>query len=419
MNSYLIKAYHSITSEKSNLVSFFENIGHILHDDFVLSLNYSKGETFYSLHADSTTYQAFEGAFYAEFPDFQLADSQNKLPLFDSHKTVIGHIGLQNRWFFPFREDVPDFISNVFRAFDSLDPTVDRISYQIRIRPVHAGNVRFYFRAKWDFWLLRIRLSLSFFRYLFTFKNKNDWKKEGKDFFEKKIQHELFRTEISIIAESRTQQMAESRIRAIFQNFSVFKKYPLNEFTLSIRPMLIATNLALSSNALFLSGEELALLFQFPTNPKIETTLLKVSGRRLAPPIGAPTLGYSYSPSGHIVPDLLTDKTLTPIGVSDFRSIRIPIGIYDEDRLRHFYVIGQTGVGKSKFLLNLIAADIRSGKGVCMIDPHGDMFDEVIMNIPESRRDDVIIFDPTDEQFPFRFNPLDIKSTESKQVLAK
>ncbi len=54
-----------------------------------------------------------------------------------------------------------------------------------------------------------------------------------------------------------------------------------------------------------------------------------------------------------------------------------------------------------------------------MIDPHGDMFEEIIMHIPPNRKDDVIIFDPTDEQFPFRFNPLDMKGSESKQVLAK
>jgi type IV secretory pathway TraG/TraD family ATPase VirD4 len=54
-----------------------------------------------------------------------------------------------------------------------------------------------------------------------------------------------------------------------------------------------------------------------------------------------------------------------------------------------------------------------------LIDPHGDLIEEIISHIPESRKKDVIIFDPTDEAFPFCFNPLDVKETESKQILAK
>ena len=54
-----------------------------------------------------------------------------------------------------------------------------------------------------------------------------------------------------------------------------------------------------------------------------------------------------------------------------------------------------------------------------MIDPHGDLIEDIMEYIPEHRKKDVIIFDPTDEEFPFCFNPLDVKSTESKQVLAK
>lgn len=107
------------------------------------------------------------------------------------------------------------------------------------------------------------------------------------------------------------------------------------------------------------------------------------------------------------------------VGISDYRSIKVPVGLYDEDRLRHVYVIGKTGVGKSKFLMSLITDDIRSGRWIGLIDPHGDLFEEAIMHIPAERKNDVIIFDPTDEKFPFCFNPLDVKNGESKQVLAK
>lgn len=113
------------------------------------------------------------------------------------------------------------------------------------------------------------------------------------------------------------------------------------------------------------------------------------------------------------------DPRLGILGESDYRSIRVPIGIYDEDRLRHMYVVGKTGVGKSKFLVSMMIDDIAYGKGIAVIDPHGDLIEEVMMHIPESRANDVILFDPTDEQYPFSFNPLDIHAHESKQILAK
>lgn len=72
------------------------------------------------------------------------------------------------------------------------------------------------------------------------------------------------------------------------------------------------------------------------------------------------------------------------------------------------YVIGKTGVGKSKFLVGEMIDDINYGKGIAVIDPHGDLIDEIMMHIPEHRKDDVIIFDPTDEKFPFCFNPLTV-----------
>jgi len=82
-------------------------------------------------------------------------------------------------------------------------------------------------------------------------------------------------------------------------------------------------------------------------------------------------------------------------------------------------VVGKTGVGKSKFLSSLLIDDLKQGKGLGLIDPHGDLIEEIFMHIPKERKKDVIIFDPTDEKFPFCLNPLDVKEDESKQILAK
>lgn len=107
------------------------------------------------------------------------------------------------------------------------------------------------------------------------------------------------------------------------------------------------------------------------------------------------------------------------LGISDYRSTKVPVGIFDDDRVRHVYIIGKTGVGKSKAIVNLARNDILQGRGFGVIDPHGDIVEEIMMHIPIERKDDVIIFDPTDDKYPFCLNPLDVKETESKQILAK
>ena len=80
--------------------------------------------------------------------------------------------------------------------------------------------------------------------------------------------------------------------------------------------------------------------------------------------------------------------------------------VSDEQRLRHTWVIGKTGMGKSTFLANSIIQDIRAGNGCALFDPHGDLAEEVLQFVPPWRRNDVIYFNPADIEYPIGFNPL-------------
>ena len=97
---------------------------------------------------------------------------------------------------------------------------------------------------------------------------------------------------------------------------------------------------------------------------------------------------------------------LTPIGITTWRNRQQPFGIKDHDRLGHLYVIGKTGTGKSTLLLNMAIADIERGNGLCVIDPHGDLTEQVLNYIPYHRVQDVIYFNATDSRYPVGFNPL-------------
>jgi hypothetical protein len=96
----------------------------------------------------------------------------------------------------------------------------------------------------------------------------------------------------------------------------------------------------------------------------------------------------------------------TPIGITDWRNTKQPFGIKDVDRLFHIYALGKSGTGKTTLIANMVISDIQREKGICLIDPHGDVSEAMLEHIPRERVDDVIYFNPKDLEFPIAFNPL-------------
>lgn len=97
---------------------------------------------------------------------------------------------------------------------------------------------------------------------------------------------------------------------------------------------------------------------------------------------------------------------ITYIGITNYRNTSQKFGILDRDRLAHIYCIGKTGSGKSTLLKNMALSDIRKGKGLAIIDPHGDVAHALLQEIPEHRKKDLIYFNPADMGKPTVFNPL-------------
>jgi predicted DNA-binding transcriptional regulator AlpA len=96
----------------------------------------------------------------------------------------------------------------------------------------------------------------------------------------------------------------------------------------------------------------------------------------------------------------------------------ITVSVSPTQRVRHTYAIGASGTGKSTLLLNLIAQDVKHGEGIAVFDPHGDLIDEILLRIPEERVEDVILFDPADEEYAIGFNMLNAHSELEKTLLA-
>ena len=110
---------------------------------------------------------------------------------------------------------------------------------------------------------------------------------------------------------------------------------------------------------------------------------------------------------------------ITPIGYHNYRgNADQKFGIKFDDRRRHVYVVGKTGVGKSTLLENMAIADIEAGRGIAFLDPHGESAEKLLDFIPEERLDDVIYFDPSDMEYPIAFNPMEQVGTEFRHLVA-
>lgn len=106
------------------------------------------------------------------------------------------------------------------------------------------------------------------------------------------------------------------------------------------------------------------------------------------------------------------------IGKANYRGQARSVGIQAADRFRHTYMIGKTGVGKSSLFQNMALQDILGGRGVCFVDPHGEAIEWLLERIPQSRIEDVIVFDPSLEQTPPGLNLLEGSTATEKDFLA-
>jgi hypothetical protein len=113
-----------------------------------------------------------------------------------------------------------------------------------------------------------------------------------------------------------------------------------------------------------------------------------------------------------------TSEKINFFAKTNFRNQQVPFGIKPDDRRRHMYVIGKTGMGKTTMMENMVIQDIRNGNGVCFIDPHGDSIQKILDYIPPSRVNDVVYFNPADLDHPIAFNILESVESRYKHLVA-
>lgn len=114
----------------------------------------------------------------------------------------------------------------------------------------------------------------------------------------------------------------------------------------------------------------------------------------------------------------MQNADITFFGQTSFRGKHVKFGIKRDDKRRHIYIIGKTGMGKTELLKNMITQDIKKGNGICFVDPHGDAAEELLQFIPEDRVKDVVYFNPADLDNPIAFNIMEDVSAEYRHLIA-
>lgn len=209
-----------------------------------------------------------------------------------------------------------------------------------------------------------------------------------------KIAKPLFDVNVRLVASAGSPFQADDILDGLAAGFSQFGSPTRNELKV-VKPRnpkaLIEKFIYRTfdeAHAMTLSSEEIASLYHLPITSTEAPRVKWLKAKEAAPPENMPKEGLL-------------------LGESVFRGQSKPVYLTDEDRRRHIYVVGQTGTGKSTLLNNLLIEDIQRGKGVAVIDPHGDLVEKALAFVPPNRLDDVIYFDPGDLSRPIGLNMLD------------
>lgn len=167
-----------------------------------------------------------------------------------------------------------------------------------------------------------------------------------------------------------------------------------------------------SNSEMILNSTELAGLVHFPTSYVKTPYIHWVMAKNFEPPTNLPII------DDDLTDDYVPESILTPIGKTNFRGTDMSFWVWPSDRRRHIYIVGKTWMWKSTLLENMIVDDIRQWRWVAVIDPHGDLAENIIGLIPKNRTNQTIIFDPSDKQWPIAFNMFDGVDPEQRPLVA-
>ena len=378
--------------------------------------------TYFYMSMDEKYKDAMEGLIYSRYPDAEVHETEDFTRFFDPEQSAIAgvELKLQQKDIFPIR-NYDDF--EVSRKKGAISMTATRedsmsVLYSVNSK-IEKGEQTWVqiicepqLDNAWYYARRRVQFVKFWLKNIFSITDR--LRKEGR-----KGINEL-RYELAKDKESSKQFMCSIRCAYIANDIGTAKMKlegvlkSFYQFTdTDINGLIVGKNRTgekfaeefktrkHTSHKFIFSGKEAATLYHFP-NPDHVPHIVHVLARKSDPPQDLPNAN---------------EKDVSPFGITNYHNNNVDFGIHRMDRRRHLYTVGKSGSGKSKLLELLINDDIQNGKGVCVLDPHGDLVDSCLRYVPPERMNDVILFDPSDTQYPIAFNPLEQVPEEYKMQL--
>lgn len=370
---------------------------------------------YFLIVCDSRFKNFIENQIYAQYPDAQINQVQDYAVTQKASKIVTGfQLGLKKEFFLPIK---------TFTSFE-VDPLASIVSTMNNLTSSNEIYIQIVSRPIADNWQEKGKEFVNKRRSKTDIEGKKIGLESGESAelsqVEYKNQKSGFQFIIRVIVRGTDTEQVDRYAEDVRASFNQFQTAQFNSLNLKsdnksiIKELLFGKTLENQLSILqkyqkrFLSEletdivntEELASLYHLPSKSVQSPKISWARSRKIEPPQNLPL------------------QNARIFGETDYRNQKIPFGIRKEDRRRHMYLLGKTGTGKSMFIKNMVYGDLQEGEGLCIVDPHGELIEDVLSFIPENRLKDVVLLDPSDVENPIGLNMLDIKEGESKELLA-
>ncbi len=385
---------------------------------------------------------------YANYNDIQIDETSNFLSKIPNSKITALKISTKKHFLYPIKNFAniwQEWLKTWIDPYSSITAALNKVGtenslnlFQINFKPIADGEwkknakkifeienssyPKFYKKFLLSPYPTILRRIFSPFSFLFrlfvpktspqpspTWEGETLEKKENDlpEQVNEKLSKVAFEVDINLVYAGNSQINAKKNLKEIFSTLAIFNNPQNNKFSVSdflttpeeknkIKNRNVNWNMILSSS-------ELAWLVHLPTIHVQTPGINWVMAKTFEPPTDLPLLSEN--------------DNLTPIWITNFRNEELEYWIWVSDRRRHMYIVWKTWMGKSTLLENMIIDDIKKGRWVAVIDPHGDLAETVIWFVPKSRTNSVIVFDPADVNSPIAFNMLEDVKPEHRSVV--
>lgn len=396
---FLIKPSASYNSGPDLIESFLSSLKKILGEKpFSFEINSIKKQLFFTARIEVSMKDIFRSQLYSFWPDFEISEIEECIST--ETPTYAAYIVPKQRDMYLLKTytsctALP--LAQIYNFLLRLDAE-ESVSLQYLIIPTDSSTSAFQHMLAKRLQKQKRYDSIQFFKRWKEDKYSKENLHTTYTAIATKNSTPLYWLQMRIIAQSTTftksMYLAEQLRTLLAPIESSFAKLHLSTYPWDHNAHKAYTQLYVAHKHTYTLGE-IATLFHFPRTQEKLPGVLKVISKKAEPPLNLPG-------SANTLPE-----ELCLIGKTTYRDAQETFGITYEDRARHTYIIGKSGSGKSKLIELMIQNDIRTGKGIGLIDPHGDVVDHVLTYVPLERKQDVIIVDPSDTEYPVAFNPLE------------